>query len=689
MSKSYATWLYVLVLLISLTACGGSDEFDSKPSFSATAGMAGETSPDAGKGTGGSATTEEDSGSHPAAGSSGVGGSPTDTAGKSSTGGSAPSTGGSAPSTGGSAPSTGGKNSTGGSAPSTGGFAPSTGGSATGGSAPSTGGSSPSTGGSATGGSAPSTGGSAPSTGGKGTGGSTPSTGGSAPSTGGTGTGGTTPSTGGTTPSTGGTGTGGTTPSTGGTTPSTGGTGTGGSTPSTGGTGTGGTGTGGNPPCSPNLNTDPLNCGSCGHTCNSATETCQSGTCSPLVCPSGTGNCDGNAQNGCEVNTTTLQNCGGCGVNCTPPASMAATCSGVCQYACLPGFANCDGTLSNGCEVSLNGDPTNCGACGHSCFGGTCTNGTCQFAVEELYRSLSPTETIVQLAVNSSNLFWTTNGNATTNLVRRIPKIGGTPATLATGVFPWGIVARDEFVYWSNGRGGATTHQIQKTTVSGGTTTTLATDTSTSRYLSVDGSYVYWLNADNPTYNSPAIVYSVPVGGGSVQPVVGPFGYPAQVVASGDTGNLCFSYGPYSSTTTLRTVGFECVGWTADYNPYHHYSFPTGPQVELVDGSPLAVANGHVYWKNEYGVAREDKYSSGNMFLPGTAPTAMIGDATHLLWNGGATGFTGSTVFQVPLNGGTIKQLAPYSTDNITAMASDGTYVYWTNGTYIRRAPKL
>lgn len=692
MPKFYATLVYVAVLVISLTACGGTDEFSAGPPNSLnTAGAAGEPTaiPDAGGlGTGGSAPTAGASG-NPSAGAAGDSGSPAGTTGK-GTGGSAPSTGGSG--TGGTA--TGGKSSTGGSG--TGGSITSTGGSGTGGSTPSTGGSSPGTGGSGTGGLAPSTGGtgtggSVPATGGQGTGGTITSTGGSG--------------TGGSAPSTGGRGTGGT--GTGGLTPSTGGTGTGGATPSTGGTGTGGTGTGGTPTCTADLNTDPHNCGSCGYACNIPTETCQAGTCTVLVCPSGTGNCDGNAQNGCETNTTTTDNCGACGVRCTAQAGMTATCSGTCQYACLPGFADCNGTLSDGCELAVSNDPANCGTCGHSCFGGTCTNGKCQFAVEELYRAptlpagTNPNSnypTVNKIAVDSGSVYWTswfyTTFTATTRVtggkVQKTPKSGGSITDLATaGGYPSSLVVNNGFVYWVNPIFSQNTnHVINKTPVGGGSTIALATDTSRSSTLAVDGSYAYWLNSDDPVgYNAPAIVYSVPVGGGSVQTVWGP-GDPAQVVASGDTGNLCFSLGAFSNTTSLQTVAFVCVGWTPSYNPYHFQGFPTGPQVEYYP-SPLAVSGSHVYWGNELGTAREDRYSSSNIFLPGTTATAMIGDPTHLLWNGLATGFTSSAIFQVPVDGGTVRQLAPYSTDNITAMASDGSYVYWTNGTYIRRAPKL
>lgn len=131
------------------------------------------------------------------------------------------------------------------------------------------------------------------------------------------------------------------------------------------------------------------NCGACANACNVATEACQSGACSAIVCASGTANCDSNAANGCETSTLTLDNCGGCNVQCgAPPTNMTVSCPGACSYRCSGGWENCDNLLDNGCEINLNTDPQNCGGCGHlcsfpnavqpGCSGGACTLGICK-----------------------------------------------------------------------------------------------------------------------------------------------------------------------------------------------------------------------------------------------------------------------------------------------------------------------
>jgi hypothetical protein len=63
-------------------------------------------------------------------------------------------------------------------------------------------------------------------------------------------------------------------------------------------------------------------------------------------------------------------------------------------------------TCPGGC-ANLSNDGSNCGTCGHSCLGGTCTNGTClPVTLAHLTTTVSP----AGLAVNSSTVFTTVPG---------------------------------------------------------------------------------------------------------------------------------------------------------------------------------------------------------------------------------------------------------------------------------------
>ncbi len=139
--------------------------------------------------------------------------------------------------------------------------------------------------------------------------------------------------------------------------------------------------------CEANLKLDPLNCAACGNVCPGGTlATCSNGICGLSSCPVGTANCDGQASNGCEINTTSdPDHCGACGNACEFTNAEPNCVGSACVIAwCTGGFGNCDKNAANGCEVNLASSTSNCGTCGKVCssVGGqaSCAAGTCQIA---------------------------------------------------------------------------------------------------------------------------------------------------------------------------------------------------------------------------------------------------------------------------------------------------------------------
>jgi hypothetical protein len=140
--------------------------------------------------------------------------------------------------------------------------------------------------------------------------------------------------------------------------------------------------------CEINLLTSTENCGRCENVCpgySNATPACLEGTCRP-ACAMGFGNCDANADNGCETDIRrSATHCGACGRAC-PIAmdvanAMPGCVDGACSIVCNAGFGNCDGNVTNGCETNLQSSTTHCGACGMACQGanatGACMAGRC------------------------------------------------------------------------------------------------------------------------------------------------------------------------------------------------------------------------------------------------------------------------------------------------------------------------
>jgi hypothetical protein len=113
--------------------------------------------------------------------------------------------------------------------------------------------------------------------------------------------------------------------------------------------------------------TNTAHCGACGGACAlpRAAAACLAGRCAVGRCDDGFADCDGDPSNGCEVDTrTSPAHCGACNNVCRVANASAVCAMGACGLgACDPGFADCDGDARNGCEVDTRTSPAHCGAC--------------------------------------------------------------------------------------------------------------------------------------------------------------------------------------------------------------------------------------------------------------------------------------------------------------------------------------
>ena len=122
--------------------------------------------------------------------------------------------------------------------------------------------------------------------------------------------------------------------------------------------------------CEVNLLADQANCGVCEKVCAllHADATCTSGQCMVTSCNNGYGDCDDIA--GCETELlTNKDHCGSCATACMAPAQGTLSCeNGKCLVeSCPAGFSDCNQDATDGCEVNTTEDLSNCGNCNHSC----------------------------------------------------------------------------------------------------------------------------------------------------------------------------------------------------------------------------------------------------------------------------------------------------------------------------------
>jgi hypothetical protein len=138
--------------------------------------------------------------------------------------------------------------------------------------------------------------------------------------------------------------------------------------------------------CEKDLTGDVKNCGECKKEClpqKGGTVFCKDDTCGETVCPTGFGDCNGDPDDGCEIDLRIDPlNCGSCRNLCVVANGTAGCSKGVCQVAkCDTGHANCTGGYDDGCETNTQSDTGNCGGCGKVCHiaNGTpsCNAGSC------------------------------------------------------------------------------------------------------------------------------------------------------------------------------------------------------------------------------------------------------------------------------------------------------------------------
>jgi hypothetical protein len=115
------------------------------------------------------------------------------------------------------------------------------------------------------------------------------------------------------------------------------------------------------------------------------------------------------------------------------------------------------------------------------------------------------------IAVDSTSLYWTEFGNPVNIL--KVSLAGGTPTILATGQVPEGLAVDATSVYWVDA-GGQGPGSLMKVPRNGGAPQTLATGLDDPTGLAIDADNAYVTTGFSST--TPGAIVKVPLGGGSV-----------------------------------------------------------------------------------------------------------------------------------------------------------------------------
>ena len=367
------------------------------------------------------------------------------------------------------------------------------------------------------------------------------------------------------------------------------------------------------------LKTDVANCGACGHDCRSLAHvapggaaSCSGGHCviPASACAAGFGHCGGGPpDSGCETDISAKATCG-CG-SCT--AGQVCNPSGV-TYQCA-----CAAATPNACPgkcVDLQNDGMNCGSCGHSCLGGTCSAGSCQPV--QIYGAGSA----YALVVDGQFVYFTRDESIGIMALARVGKDGSDPHAITSvniGSFPKVVVANG-VAYWADqqlracalpncsGYGNPAPSQMQVgRAVSNNSRTVLfwdnVNDMGVSQVMTnlaspkvvtdgaatvaaADDQFFYYV--DNKSLDDMA--YRVPVAGGPPSPIGPGVQTPDIAVTSKD---LFFSGGDASGE--LRFVVYRlALAQASATQPRQLVGFLSGLEYSLYGG--LVADESYVYW---------------------------------------------------------------------------------------------
>jgi hypothetical protein len=328
---------------------------------------------------------------------------------------------------------------------------------------------------------------------------------------------------------------------------------------------------------------------------------------------------------------------------------------GACTPVCAANFAECGRPApapDDGCETDLT-KPESCGACAHSCLGGTCTNKKC----DPIYLA-SGRETPRAIVVDANYVHWV-EGGTTNGAVLRMPRNGTAITQVASNqALPLDIATDGQFIYWCNALSGSTAIKIQEIGTIGNGTSLSVIDPSKLASpcpIAVNGGSIYWFdyNLRQTFYTSLEIGFVI-----ALSP---PVGYPSTELYV-DSTNVYFAPGD------------------AEYAPLDFSQSTTALSFPGSSGVSIAIDATYVYYTTgatSNGLARRAKNLSGTeqpiaSSISGTISNAMTTDANFLYYA------AGTTLYKVPKAGGTPVPLST-AVDGMVDIVANGDALYWVN----------
>lgn len=377
-------------------------------------------------------------------------------------------------------------------------------------------------------------------------------------------------------------------------------------------------------------------------------------------CPPGEEGCDCDADS-CDGDLTCIDGtCSDCG---NDTVEFNEECDGnvdggtceSCIVVCSEGFGDCNDDVSDGCEEDLAATQAHCGACGHDCLGGDCTDSAC----EPVTLAQSQNQPL-GIVTDGVDVFWV-NDSTTGTVNSHSVDAGGAPTEIVGGLaFPERAAIDGSKIYWGN----FNSTELGRANYDG---TSLEFDfldgLATTRRLVLSATEVYWVQFSGPggVYRSTKVNPSADLITAEVTPV-GLF----------LDGN--FLYWTSRDDGAIRRTDLTVEPFVVE---------------ELVTGQPgpysVVVANDVLYWVNEgvtpnfVGDVRSRDVDGGvtTIYAEGRPrPRELTVDDDHVYW---VERDAAGSVQRADLATDEVEVLVP---DTFSAgITHDDVAIYWTEQT--------
>ena len=332
------------------------------------------------------------------------------------------------------------------------------------------------------------------------------------------------------------------------------------------------------------------------------------------------------------------------------------------------------------CTADVYGDPSNCGACGHDCQGGSCSAGACGPV------TLAATHGSIGIAIDSTFVYWADNEAGAIEKISKSLTHEGTPSTVASGAATQNVqaVASDgTYLYWTNKTASG---QVRRALPTGAALTTLASGQSQPDWIASNGTMVAWTNQGS----NQVMAVSVTSDGGVA---------PTQLNASGENGTV--PAGIVIDAVNVYYATKTTGGGLAESVPLAGGAISQLGSATYVG---IAVDSQNVYWTG--GANNPSVYENAKTGTPTTeqaiaagsliCPLAVTSDGIDVYFVDqgtsacGPPGSDAGALYRVPIgNGGTLPSPLVSGLNDPQGIAVDGTAIYWVTGGPVGAVMKL